>query len=116
MGVRESDVLAGCLELLTRHQKVAFAFRMNVGAARTLVLADGVTRERFIRFGFPGCSDIIGMLKDGRFLAVECKRPGEKPTDTQQAFLDVVNTAGVAWWVDDVQQLHERLQWLEMRA
>ena len=54
-----------------------------------------------------GIADIIGCYK-GRFLAIEVKRPGEKPTPDQQEFLDRYSSAGgicfVARSVDDVIQ------------
>jgi len=62
-----------------------------------------VNEERFIKFGFKGLSDIIGMLKDGRFLAVEIKRPGGKLTTNQREFLTLVAHAkGVAFRADSV--------------
>ena len=52
-----------------------------------------------------GISDIIGIYK-GRFLAIEVKRPGLKPSEHQQAFIDRVNEEGgigfVAWFPEDV--------------
>ena len=52
-----------------------------------------------------GIADILGVYK-GRFLAIEVKRPGLKPTADQQAFIDNVNEAGgigfVAWFPEDV--------------
>jgi hypothetical protein len=55
-----------------------------------------------------GVSDIIGCLpKTGRFLAIEVKRPGGKPTLEQQQFIDTINQAGglafVARSVEEVQ-------------
>ena len=43
---------------------------MNSGAAKV--------GNRFIRFGFVGCPDVIGQLKDGRFIGVEVKAPKRK--------------------------------------
>ena len=52
-----------------------------------------------------GIADILGIYQ-GRFLAIEVKRPGLKPTSDQQAFLENVNEAGgigfVAWFPEDV--------------
>ena len=55
-----------------------------------------------------GVSDIIGCIpKTGRFLALEVKRPGGKPTPEQQQFIDTINQAGglafVAHNIEDVQ-------------
>ena len=80
---KEGTILQAILHLLSVHPKVAWAKRMNTGALPV--------QERFLRFGFKGCSDIIGMLKDGRFLALEVKRPGKLATKDQQLFIDRVN-------------------------
>ncbi|MDR5799050.1 MULTISPECIES: VRR-NUC domain-containing protein [Caballeronia] len=100
--IRETDVLLACLELLERHPAIAWCMRMNTGAA---VFGEG-ENQRFVKFSEAGVSDIIGQLKDGRFLAVEVKRPGNTPTDDQWAFLrNVASGGGVAGWVDDPTQL-----------
>lgn len=58
----------------------------------------------------PGIADILGIY-EGKFLAIEVKRPGLSPTEKQSKFLDAVNRAGgigfVAHSVDDVvRELH----------
>lgn len=100
----ERDELRACLEYLQTHPLVAWAVRMNVGAMRD--------EERFVQFGFTGCSDILGMLKGGRFLAFEVKRKGKKPTDDQAAFLKkVAEGGGLAWYgtIDDCILMMTRL-------
>lgn len=90
----ERQVLRACLNALQVHPKVAFAWRQNVGAF--------VENARTIRFAFKGCSDILGCLKGGRWLAVECKASGATATENQQAFLDRVNeSGGLGICVDD---------------
>jgi len=103
----EKDVQAAILEALQFHPLVAWAARMNTGAAK---FKDAKGKARFVRFGFPGMSDIIGQFKDGTFLAIEAKRPkGEGPTDDQKAFMETVNNnggrAGVARSVDDIDRI-----------
>lgn len=44
--------------------------------------------------GEKGISDIIGCLPDGRFLAIEVKKPGGRPSPEQKAFVERVNTSG----------------------
>ena len=84
--IPESAVLSQCLAWL--HVRGIFAWRNNIGAAKT---EDG----RFVRFGIPGASDIIGVLPGGRFLAVECKRStGGRVSDQQKAFLEKIEKAG----------------------
>jgi hypothetical protein len=94
----ERDVLAGVLEALKHHPRVAWAHRMNVLAQKI--------DDRFVKAGFKGLSDIIGQMRDGRFLAVEVKRPGGQPTQAQIEFLGLVDRSGgvafVARSVDDV--------------
>src|SRR5262245_28720745 len=74
------------------------AWRNNTGAVK-----EG---DRFVRFGLRGAADIIGWMPGGRFIAIECKRPGEKPTAIQSAFLKRLHDDGgiafVATSVEDV--------------
>jgi hypothetical protein len=59
-----------------------------------------------VRYGWVGCSDIIGFMTDGRFLAIECKTARGTSTPEQVAFLQTVRAAGgvaiLARSVDDV--------------
>jgi len=66
-------------------------------------------RRGGVSYGRIGSSDILGILKpSGRFLAIEVKKPGEKPTQEQIAFLWGIGDAGgvaiVAYSVDDVRK------------
>jgi hypothetical protein len=58
-----------------------------------------------------GVSDIIGCIpKTGRFLAIEVKRPGGKPTPEQQQFIDTINAAGgLAFVARSVEEVEQRL-------
>lgn len=100
----ERDIQSAILQFLRAHPKVAWIARMNTGGMHR---DDDEGRTRYIPFAFVGCSDILGQLKDGRFLAVEVKRPGNGPTPEQTAFLETVcrhNGVGfVARSVDDAQ-------------
>ena len=94
----ERAVMKACLATLATHPLVAFAWRQNTG------LAMGAGHA--VRFSFVGCSDILGMLVNGRFLAVECKATGKRARLDQQAFLDNVNASGgLGLCVDDPNQL-----------
>lgn len=103
-GPTEAQVLAAVQQALSHHHAVAWHHRMNSGAGK-LQYRDG-TVSQFVRFGFPGCPDIIGQLKDGRFLAVEVKRPAGSPKKHQFEFLAQVQANGgvafVARRVEDV--------------
>ena len=75
----ESEILRSCLDYL--RIRGIFCWRQNSGA---LISTD---KKRFIRMqDITGVSDIIGLLPSGRFLSVECKRPGGKQSLGQKAF------------------------------
>jgi hypothetical protein len=82
----EAAALVEVLKVLRHHPAVAWCERQNTGAAQV--------GNRFIRFGWNGCSDIIGMLKDGRLLAVEVKAPTGKLRAEQKEFLSLVRRFG----------------------
>ena len=99
----EHQTQAAILRYLEVSPRVAWAERMNTGAVK-IPAANG--RDRFLRFGFPGCPDILGQLTDGRLLAVEVKSPIGRVTDQQQKFLNLVadnkGVSLIARSVDDV--------------
>ena len=82
----EAAALVEVLKALRAHPAVSWAERQNTGTARI--------EGRFIRFGWPGCSDVLGMLRDGRFLAVEVKAPAGRLRPEQALFLERINKAG----------------------
>lgn len=61
------------------------------------------------RAGVKGGSDILGIAKDGKFIAVECKIKGNKPTALQELFLDEIRSRGgygiVAYDLKDVENI-----------
>jgi VRR-NUC domain len=81
----EADVLDAIRHLLRAHPDVAWFERMNSGAGR-LSYANNKTSQ-FMRFGFPGCPDIIGQLKGGRALYIEVKRPSGRVSPEQAEFI-----------------------------
>lgn len=95
----ETDIQAAILTYLSWDRRVAWAERFNTGAhVVTGETKTGRKTRRFIRYAFTGCSDILGQLVDGRFLAIEVKRPKEEPTADQAAFLaKVADNNGVAF-------------------
>ncbi len=79
------------------------AWRINAGMVKTE--AGGM-----VRLAPAGFSDIIGIY-NGRFLAIEVKVPGKRPTAAQQAFLDAVAAAGgVAFCATSIDDVARRLQ------
>lgn len=96
----EKDILKGCLEYLIIVRRWR-AWRANTGAA--------VVGKRFIRFGQIGASDALAVIPPGgRLLALETKRPGNKPTPAQEVWLGEIRDAGglaiVATSVDDLRR------------
>ena len=88
----ENDVKKAILEYLKYDSRVAWAHRFNVGASMYESMdRNGDFKKHFVRFAFPGCSDILGQMKDGRFLAIEVKSSDGKVSREQQTFLEVVN-------------------------
>jgi hypothetical protein len=64
----------------------------------------------WIPSNLPGVSDILGILKDGRFLAIEVKRPGGKATPAQLEFIENINiNGGVAFVADNVDVVIDRM-------
>ena len=113
----EAQIQRAILEYLKL--KGVFCWRQNSGAFRL----HGAGGDRFVRAGFPGISDILGILRlavqldgptqrwyNGRFLAIEVKRPGQKPTPDQQAFLAAVKAnGGVAFIATSVEDVRKEL-------
>ena len=82
----EAAALVEVLKALNTHDAVAWCERMNSGAARM--------GGRFVRFGFQGCPDVLGQLKDGRLMGVEVKAPTGKLRPEQAVFLERIRGAG----------------------
>lgn len=92
----EHDLQNGILDYL--HLKKIYCWRNNSGAFKK--------DNYFIRFGKKGSADILGILPDGRFLAIECKAKGKYPTPEQEEFLQAIKqnngVAILARSLDDV--------------
>ena len=84
----EADIQKMILRLCRIHPKVCWIARMNSG----VMTAGPADNQRYIRMGFKGCSDLLGMLKGGRLLAIEVKSKNGRVSPDQQAFLDKVNS------------------------
>lgn len=101
----ESDIQQDVVKMLCLHPKVAWCMVITTGKFK--VKGGYVTTGHYIdetQRRFSGMSDITGQLKDGRFLAIETKQPGEKPTDIQRYFMDLVRkNGGVSGWADNVE-------------
>lgn len=99
---READIQREILRYLAMRR--VYARRINVG-----MIPNG--RGGFRSSGMVGISDIIGVLPSGKFLAIECKRPGAKPTPAQAEFLHRVNmNGGLGFVATSVEDVEERLR------
>ena len=107
----ENEIKRSIIDYLTISG--VMVWRQNTAAFA--IPATETTKRRFLKFGVPGMSDIIGILPpEGRLLAIEVKGPGKKPTMSQDAFLEQVRQlGGVAFWadsLDDVMRWHRSLE------
>ena len=82
----EAAALVEVLMTLRAHPMVAWCERMNSGAANI--------GGRFVRFGWTGCPDVLGQLKDGRLLGVEVKAEKGRLRPEQTIFLERIRVAG----------------------
>ena len=98
----EAAALVEVLTALNTHAAVAWCERMNSGAARM--------GGRFVRFGFTGCPDVLGQLKDGRLLGVEVKAKTGRLRPEQAVFLERIRGAGgVAFVARDLRDVLREL-------
>jgi len=86
-----------------------FVWRHNSGVTHaSYTTKAGVRKDRMWRSGLKGSSDIIGIAKDGRFIAIECKVGANKPTPLQEEFIASVlahkGYACVAYDLSDVER------------
>jgi hypothetical protein len=81
VGAEENPVVTSCLNLLGLYGMDVW--RNNTGK---------IPGRRFL--GKKGRGDIIGVSRTGRFVNVECKRPGEEGRPDQVAFVEEVNRRG----------------------
>lgn len=99
---KEGAALTEVVKALKSHPDVAWCERQNSGAAKV--------GGRYIRFGWPGCSDVIGQFRDGRFLACEVKTATGKLRPEQAAFLALIRASGgVAFMARDVHDVMREL-------
>ena len=96
--INETALVGMVLRYLRVHKRMAWVQRMNTGVAR-----------RYVKFGFKGCSDLIGQTIDGRFVALEGKAKNGIISEEQQLFIDKVKRyhglAGVCRSIEDVDTL-----------
>ena len=99
----EAAALVEVLKALNTHPAVAWCERMNSGAARM--------GARFVRFGFKGCPDVLGQLRDGRLLGVEVKAKTGRLRPEQAIFLERIRGAsGVAFVARDLRDVMREME------
>ena len=88
----EAEILKAIMALLKRHPRVAQCWRQNSGTFQERN-RDGTTR--YIRANTQrGMSDIMGVLRDGRTLAIEVKSRTGRMRPGQEEFLQTIRQAG----------------------
>jgi hypothetical protein len=103
--MKEQELVKLILQYL--NLKGHFCWRNNTGAVKSIYTdKHGKSRTRMWWAGIKGASDILGVLKGGKFLAIECKIGKNKPTIHQQNFLNQIHQRGglaiVAYNLEDV--------------
>ena len=100
--VKESDILKSILDYL--RWCGVFCWRN-----RTV----GIWNEKgqgYIPAEMKGVSDISAVWQ-GRHIAIECKVPGNKPTDAQKEFLNnVIMSGGIAFIATSIEDVEENLK------
>jgi hypothetical protein len=72
---------------------IAVLWRNNVGMSESVDAKGAVRRTKFGLCN--GSSDLIGLRRsDGRFIALEVKRPGLNATEEQRMFMELVRSLG----------------------
>lgn len=62
-------------------------------------------------YSTPGFPDIVGCTKQGIFIGIEVKVPGEKPKPHQQAYLDAINQLnGIGFYATSVDDVKNELK------
>lgn len=106
MGESESDIQKRILERLGLVPGTFF-WRENSGMVRQ---QDQYGKTRMWRAGIKGIADIVGVYK-GRFVAIEVKAKGKKPSLVQKAYLQRVrDCGGIAFVCDDDKKVIRMLE------
>jgi hypothetical protein len=88
----ESEILRAIMALLKRHPRVAQCWRQNSG---TFAERNRDGSMRYVRANTQrGMSDIMGVLRDGRTLAIEVKSRTGRMRPGQEEFLQTIRQAG----------------------
>jgi hypothetical protein len=92
MKEKREVIIQDTIRLATGNVPGLVLWRNNVGVARHF--NPRTHRVTSTRYGLAkGSADLVGIL-NGRFIALEIKRPGQRPTRDQQRWLELVRTFG----------------------
>jgi hypothetical protein len=106
-GVKENPVVNAVMKYL-KLKKIP-RYRVNSGAMKT-------PSGGWIKFGFPGMSDVYAIGPAGISIWIECKRPvGGVLSEAQREFLDCVNrNGGIGIVVNSIESLEKQLKEAEV--
>jgi hypothetical protein len=107
----ETDIQSSITHYLKIEPRVKLFLRINSG--RAYVKGFMVRFYSLFMHGqerkSDSVSDIVGMLRNGKFFSLEVKKPGETPTEGQSDFLEAVRQsngiAGVVYCWQDAKAL-----------
>lgn len=107
MNLSEKDLQNSLINYL--NARGHFVWRNNSGVSKSsYTTKSGISKVRMWRAGIKGGSDIIGISKDGRFIAIECKSGYNKASELQSMFLDDIKRRGgiaiLAYKFEDVSE------------
>lgn len=92
----EREILSDVLKVLRLDPRVGYVWRQTSGT-----FMEG---DRFIKAGPVGMPDVLGVLRGGKFFAIEVKRPGGEPKPHQQKRIDhfkaIGAISGYCWSVE----------------
>jgi hypothetical protein len=99
----EAQVTGEIASLQSKYGLVLFRNQRQIGKINGSWTATGFMN---------GASDLIGYQRStGRFVAVEVKATGKKPTKEQQAFIDALNMNGcIALWADSAAMFIDKIE------
>lgn len=103
--VTQGSDFTKAVKILRMSQWMGVVWRQNTGG----MMKEYQGRTSHIRFCPKGVSDIVGIRRDGRWMAIECKRPNQKATAEQVAFMDSIRLmGGVAMLSHGAQDVFDR--------
>lgn len=99
----EAQVQSEIMALQSKYGLVLFRNQRQIGKINGSWTATGFMN---------GASDLIGYQRGtGRFVAVEVKATGKKPTKEQQTFIDALNANGcIGLWADSAAMFIEKIE------